>query len=353
MSNKWLYMPILKWKRGEQDALRFLRADQWQDVTPLIELQPLKVAPVGSDINAALPDYLKKVSEEIIKAVPADSAIAIGTRYVCSDFSKQANLLLAVCRRLKKLIPNQVIPVVQDIWVDSLAGLPPNLEELIKEFPSIVLRVRTDTLSAEQIEPVVSKLAKIVKRSSIHLLLDQFSLVDKKHLDCVDSIRPFVEATTQFKCASVTLGGGSFPINLTGKKQGVTDIPRVEWKIWNQIVGDDNPMKLRYADYTVTNPMPMDEDIDPTKMNPSIAIRYAGNDYWRLFKGQGFKGAATGQLHSLCKLLVTDSVYGGSAFSYGDKEYEKKSVTAGRNGIPWTWRRDATNRHIALVIDSL
>ena len=54
-------MPILKWKRGEQDALRHLKNDQWDDLLPLIELMSISAAPELSMLSAALPAYVEKV----------------------------------------------------------------------------------------------------------------------------------------------------------------------------------------------------------------------------------------------------------------------------------------------------
>lgn len=353
MSNNWRYMPILKWKRGEQDALRYLKDEHWEGVTPLVELQPIGAAPDAASLNAALPGYVKKIAEQIIKSVPEGEAIAIDTVYVCTGFPKQANLMLSICKRLSRLIPHEIIPVVRAGWLDALPGLPPQLLEILKASPDVVLRFRTDSFAAAQVSPSVDALAKIVKKRRIHLLLDQFSLVDKLPADCVTAVTPYLVAATGIACASVTLGGGSFPVNLTGKKQGFTDIQRVEWKAWGQITKNQKYPELRYADYAVTNPTPLEEDIDPTKLNPSIAIRYASDGFWRLYKGRGFKSGARGELRALCKLLTSDPIYIDENYCYGDKQYMKKSTGDDKNGVPWTWRRDATNRHLVLTLNSL
>ncbi len=353
MQTEWRYLPIIKWKRGEKDALRFLTDQHWDGVVPLIEFQPISAAPDGVSLNQALPEYVEKISKEIIKSIPEDRAIAIDTVYVSTGFARQIALLLAVCRRLQKLVPNRVIPAIRASQLDALSILTTKQVETLKNMPEVILRLQTDELAPTQIGPSLDALAKFVKRKAIHLLLDQYSLVGKNHADGQVFIAPYLLATSSSACASVTLAGGSFPINLTGKKQGVTDIPRVEWKIWLQLAKEKSYPKLRFSDYTVSNPAPQDEDIDPKNMNPSIAIRYASDEFWRLYKGGGFKKGSPGVLRNLSKLLVTDPIYGEEGYSYGDKQYMNYSNGTGKNGIPWTWRRDATNRHIVLTIKSL
>jgi hypothetical protein len=94
--------------------------------------------------------------------------------------------------------------------------------------------------------------------------------------------------------------------------------------------------------------------MDATKMNPSIAIRYATNDSWKLYKGRGFKSGVPGEYRSLCKLLILDTkVYSGENFSYGDSQYKGATSSSEKNGNPSSWRKEATNHHIALTRSSL
>jgi hypothetical protein len=73
-----------------------------------------------------------------------------------------------------------------------------------------------------------------------------------------------------------------------------------------------------------------------------------------LYKGKGFKSGFEGEYKNLCKILVIDSHYSGEAFSYGDRQYKMASEAVKKtNGTPSSWRKEATNHHIALTISSL
>lgn len=354
MASEWQYMPILKWKRGERDALRYLPDKEWEQLVPLLELDPIGAAPDAVALKAALPAYVTEIAKQIIRSIPEAQSVAIDTSYVSSGFPRKLNLLMAIYSRLQKLVPHNLIPVIRANSLDALTGLTESYTQVLKNASEVVLRLRIDQLGAAQVAPSVNELAKFVKRKQIHLLLDQFSIVDKKHNDCFAALSPYLTAASGISCASVTVAGGSFPINLTGKKQGVTDLPRVEWAVWVLMAQKDDYEDYRYADYAVSNPTPMEEDIDPTKVNPSVAIRYTSDQFWRLYKGRGFKKGGPGQLKGLSKLLVTDvGIYAGQGFSYGDGQYMKYSAGSEKNGIPWTWRRDATNHHIMKTISQL
>lgn len=346
MATNWTYLPILKWKRGEQAALDKLETNEWANIVPLLELCPISAAPDTAALNAALPGYIQSVVNQIIKSVPDDQPVAIDTRYVSAGYSKQLDLMIVVVQRLKKALTNPILPVIHARHISLISSLSDSRMGVFASFEEIILRLATDEFESAQIDPLLGALAKVFKRKQIHVLLDQFAIVDKKPFDCFNALKPYLGAAAATTCASVTVAGGSFPVNLMGRKQGVTDLPRVEWQVWMQIQAEAEYKKFRYADYTVSNPTPMDEDVDPTKVNPSISLRYASDDFWRLYKGAGFKGAPAGVLRSLCKLLTTDPIYGGNGYSFGDTKYTEYANGGPKNGIPWTWRRDATNRHI-------
>ena len=353
MTTLWKYMPILKWKRGEQAALSKLAPEEWRGVVPVLELNPIEAAPDANSLNAALGSYLNLVATQIEKSVPEDQLVFIDTRYVSTGYSKQLDLMIVVVSRLQKLVANPILPVLQASQVSMISSLTASRRQTLENFEGMILRLQIDQFEAAQVDPLLKAASETIKRKRIHLLLDQFAIVDKNPSDCFNALKPYLNAAISTKCASITYTGGSFPVNLTGRKKGITDLPRVEWKVWQQMNRDRTYENVRFGDYTVSNPNPMGEDVDPKKVNPSISIRYASDDFWRLYKDAGFKGAPAGVLKSLSKLLTTDSIYGGVGHSFGDTKYMEYANGGPKNGIPWTWRRDATNRHIVHTAKNL
>lgn len=353
MSHKWNYMPILKWKQGEQIALRHLAKSQWEGVTPLLKLPPIDAAPDSASLRAALPSYLSNVINQIEKNIPEASAVCIDTEYVSLGYQKQLSLLLLICNFLQSKLTHKIIPAIPSPLLESPTALTTALSNYLHSIDDVLVCFRTDLISPAQILPAISAITGYgVKKRKIHLLIDQYSIVGSDHVHCFSSVKPFLNSGMATGCASVTIGGGSFPINLMGLKQGITDIPCVEWKVWSLLQQSGDYEGLRYADYTVTNPAPQ-PDVDPTQVNPSVAIRYAANQFWRLYKAKGFKKGPPDQYRNLCKLLISDSVYSQPNFSYGDGQYNKAANGKVGNGNPSSWRKDATNHHIALIVSSL
>jgi hypothetical protein len=184
------------------------------------------------------------------------------------------------------------------------------------------------------------------------LVLDLYSIVhgDPKALFAV--AKPYLDAALATSTASTSLTGGSFPVDLIGYKQGAHDIARVEWKIWELVIAKDDYEDILFSDYAVTNPGPL-PDIDPIQVNPSVAIRYAADGFWRLYKAGGFKRGKPNQYRGLCNLLILDPIYSGAPFSFGDKCYDEAAHGVKGNGNPSSWRRDATSHHLVFTRSKL
>lgn len=349
MATNWTYLPILKWKQGERIALRELNSTQWQSITPLIELPPVDAAPDGRSLRAALPSFLSAIASDLKKTIPEGKPVAIDVRFVSPGYAQQATLLSTVCSYLLKHSDRSIIPVITEAMaVQNQAELP-----RLADFPECMLRMHTPAISSTQVAPLVTiVVGSGIKRSRLHLVVDQHSIVREDPTVRYAVVHPYLDASIATGCASTTLAGGSFPMNLVGFKQGVADIPHVEWRIYELARKHADYDDVRYADYAVTNPAPAPA-VDPREMNPSVAIRYAADGYWRLFKAGGFKKGKPDQYRNLCNLLLGDSTYAGAGFSYGDTCYEKAANGKLGNGNPSSWRRDATNHHLVLMASRL
>jgi hypothetical protein len=225
----------------------------------------------------------------------------------------------------------------------------------LAEFPRLVLRISLGSHFPSQIAQVIDDCGIAVgkKNLPIHVLLDMHDIAGISAPSLVSACSPHaVAACGHVRAASVTLTGGSFPFFLTGIPQGQSDIDRVEWLVWQELLKNPALTNLKFGDYAVTNPKPL-EDIDPRTMNPSAAIRYALTESWRLFKAGAAKKYGFAQYNDLCRLLISDACYSGKGFSFGDGRYDHHAQSGSKPGNLMTWRRDATNHHLVFTTRTL
>lgn len=332
------YVPILRWKQGEQHALRKVASADRQWMLPIAEVQEVEAAPTQPKLEKTMLDS-------------AGTNYPIGVDFATAGFLLVPHALLADrCRRLKAA-GVEAWPVIRvSHGIADLAGL-----SHFKGHSQLVVRSRVDQSPLADVLKVVAALVKECGREvKIHVVLDMYAIGDVVPAAKAAQLRPQVAAlSTLAKVATVTVAGGSFPLGLSGLKQGSAHyLERKELTIWQEVRKLVDCDGVIFGDYGVTNPEPL-EDIDPAKLNPAAAIRYALSTTWRVLRGGGVKTpgkGGMGQYKGLCKILIKSPDYSGVTFSFGDERYEFHSQTTTSSGSYMTWRRDATSHHIVLTV---
>lgn len=337
----FLYVPILRWKQGEQGALRYVSALDRQRMLPIAEVQVL-------ESGAAQP----KLTQQVSKSSGVEHPIGIDLSDAYTGGPVPHAGLADVCSRLSRDgIP--AWPVVRAVAaLADLAGLAS-----FKGFPALIIRARPG-ITVNELDRVISEARKVCgKRTALYLILDLYAIGDRDPVAGAAAIAGVVAHYCGMpSLTQVIIAGGSFPMSLGGLKPGINNfIPRQEVAIWQALRATAGCERVVFGDYGVTNPEPL-EDIDPTKMNPAAAIRYALPTKWRIVRGSGVrtKGkGGMGQYNGLCQLLIALPDYSGKTYSYGDERYYAHAQPGTSSGNYMTWRRDATSHHIVLTVRAL
>ncbi len=336
------YYPILKWKKGEQDAVRYLDAADQRRMLPILEV----IADAGADVRAKLGKQLQAARGEALPfGIDGRNLWEAGTGF---------KPLLKLCAGLLK-DGLRAYPVIN---ATDLIANTSNLA-LLEDFDVVVLRLRLHLISLAAALQMIEDVRNALGRTAqIHVIYDFGPIGDAAELSLRGFAEPFVRETLAAGHATrVATSGGSFPLTLTGIPLGVKNkLRRKEWHVWRDLRAQPGCADVRFGDFAVTNPEPL-EIKDPTAMNPSAAIRYALEGDWWLLRGNGVKSRGKGgfgQYNTLCKLLVASADYLGAGFSYGDARYDFYATTSGaESGNLTTWRRDATNHHLVQTVRRL
>jgi len=85
MFNENHYVPIIRWKRGEQKALEYLEKSLKDTMTPLIEIPPIDWDYQKEEPKKTIDEHLKAIGVVIKKSWNHDSPIFIDAYNVCSE----------------------------------------------------------------------------------------------------------------------------------------------------------------------------------------------------------------------------------------------------------------------------
>lgn len=339
------YVPILKWKQGEQTSLKVFPDAMRHCLMPLVELVPLKI-PATTTFPAVLhneiPKYIKLMNGAKFDVNP----IGIDTTIITPSGIQDVKLLAAICARLKVGGIN-VVPVLHPQMIFHGAVDLPRLAD----FDEYILRVRPSTLIPEQLQHLAAQVIANFMGKQLHVVLDTHDIVSTDPTALANSVIPFIIALQALGfVTTITFAGGSFPMSMQGIAQGTTQINRVEWQAYLPLKAQFPDLK--FGDYSVTNPVLLDVPT-PGVMNPSVQIRYTRGNNWLILKGAGARTAGMHQYNGLCQLLVGHADYMGPGFSFGDERYMHHAQPGSTSGSYMTWRRDATSHHVVYTTRQL
>ncbi|MBL7733678.1 MAG: beta family protein [Chitinophagaceae bacterium] len=350
------YLPIIKSKQGEFDALSILNPDVKGLVMPLVEVAKMEF----DNAENAKPKTIEKHLENICKRISTKwgrSNAFIDTYLVNDTLPDGKNCIEYMYERFAQQGAGIPSLVIQFLTPDNILAA---CNEAMKKYnlPEAAIRLTVaDMVSLDLLEELKILLQKIVKDSkNCHLVLDlngaDFSNTSDFSDTLVDLFRdfPFFQ-----EWKSVTVCGGSFPkTNLL--KQGVNEIPRGEWALYNQLVeklkNKDFERQINYGDYGIVAPGHF--EYDPLKMDRSANIRYTHNNSWYVVKGKSLKLEGHAQYFDLAKNIVTESGYFfGENFSAGDLHLKKCSDGQTTSGNPTVWNKIGFNHHFTKVLKDL
>ena len=355
MFNSEHYIPILKWKRAEQGALKSLANECKKQMTPLIQF----VMPKPKE-NDNLEDIVAKFREQI-NEIPMKIIDVWGTNPIFIDVSLlfttqlKADALRVIVHEGNKL-GGAFIPVIH---LNDDKGLK-KIAFLLAHRNGLCLRlVCPNFIDFTKFTSDIAELLRIsgLKENDIDLLVDIKETKENedkylKYLKLAQNI-PNLKNWRTFIFAA-----GSFPEDLTEcKLDEVNLLPRIDWISWKaQINGSKMRRKPAFADYTIQHPIYR----EVTQFYPpTSSIKYTLENEWMIMKGRKQKFEL--YLANAAMLVENDRFY-GAAFSDGDRYisekaahfpvYIKNPLVKG-TGSTETWLKAGINHHLTLVANQI
>jgi hypothetical protein len=150
---------------------------------------------------------------------------------------------------------------------------------------------------------------------------------------------------------TLTLLGTSFPKTMGDVKTSPDIRERFEWVLYKQVVADFQKSGDRipaFGDYAIQHPDLC--SLDMRRVKPAASIRYSADDIWYIIKGPNVRDHKFEQYRVHCKTLIGSPHYAGPTYSYGDKYISDCARGVGKTGSLMTWRCVGTNHHLEKVV---
>lgn len=348
------YVPVLKWKRGEQKALEFLDDPHKKELTPLIEIVPIPYDFVNDCPAKSINDHLVNTGDQIKRSWGEESPAFLDLNWlddteVMDNGIHPLTSILEDCRSKNV----KIIPVTgSDRGTNYQAAV-----RLANQIDHLGICIRLEDDDFLDMETVLNGLLEELETeaNTIDLIIDFKSILpgeNKKNAISALSVIKSIPYVNDWR--TLTLCSSSFPESLSSiRSENTGYIERSEWLVWKTL--KINKSKLNrmpsFGDYAIANPSY--SEIDPRFMQMTANIRYTGDNEYIIFKGRLIKRHGWEQIYELCKQAVNHPQYCGKDFSWGDKHIFECANLECTTGNSETWRRVGTNHHLMFVVEQL
>ncbi|UYG06676.1 beta family protein [Halomonas sp. M4R1S46] len=351
MEVPFLYMPVIKWRQGEYQALLRLHKSVKDHVFPLIV-----VPPVEYDFEEKRP---KKTVQEHIQPFAKRFHKKWGGRKACIDLHDS---LLSARMQNASLVVSYIF---EELRQEGCAAIPVTRlshdMSFVNEIKRIVsvdgkgvaLRITLDDIMSQNVDSLIKSvmLRLGVAVSDIDLIVDiedpeSFEPYDVfakalssaiRNISDLVAFRTFFVAGTSLKLSNVRRPGG--------------EPTRHEWLLYKELARELKDIRVpEYGDYTIETPYFIDQDMRFLK--PAGKIVYTTDSTWLVPKGKNFREDRE-QMVDHCSYIVNSGKYCGPAFSHGDKRiYDTLNKIEG-TGNQGTWKGVGVSHHITFVVKQL
>lgn len=349
------YVPVLKWRQGEYQALMRLRAEQKTNVVPLLEITPpdfdFELNEPKHTIDAHLAEFAKRLEAKWeTRAALLDTGLLDADERMIGGTHPLLWLMDAVRPRGGNLVP--VTGLERDAAYQDAIRIANQVDGR-----GAALRCSLEDAADGDFEDNVETLLEQIQVEIDHLdLLIDLRSPNFEPLDGLAQLMVAVLSSSDiFQAArSVTVISTAFPASMAEVSGPIAFVRRREWELYRRLVAA-LPQGVRlpaFGDYAIASPDLFQGDMRLIK--PSATVRYATDDGWVIAKGPNVRDNGFGQYRERCRSVVVDSGrYLGAAFSMGSDYVDKCRAGTASTGSLTTWRWVGTNQHIAKVAHDL
>ena len=294
------YLPILKFKKGDLEALK--KVSKPDNIIPLFDIEDdfnhknLELLPNKFFYDADEIDTLNEFSE------------------IISNYSNYN--ALPVRREYKHVKENCCYRINVDYDLKKLS----------------------DTISLDNKDV-----------SGVSLLID-FIDVSSLQESKIDYAIDILDGVLNMQWENVFVSGTAIPKSMSLIDIGESLVDRIEWTVLYKKF-KKHFTQINYSDYGIHHPEAL-RGFDPKIMSSSAKIRYTLEEKILILKGRSIKTHGSHQYHDLAKKIVDSGEYMGEKFSFGDK-FIKDCSDRKRTGNPMNWITADLSHHFEVVTKQL
>ncbi len=346
------YVPILKWRQGEYQALWRLSETVKDWVTPLLEI-PTEPWDFETETPAkSLDEHLQRFGARIKSKWGARQC------FIDSCYLDGAARMATGQHHLEFLFDQARQEEAAPVPVTGL-GRHPDYDSAVRNIVAQDGRGACIRLSADDFSTSIeSDLHDLIGRlgvslQDLHLVIDMAEEISGSPVAQGLAWKALLQQTPQLnEWKSLTVAATAFPSTLPAaqfRPHGLA--PRKEWTSYTFLLPNLGGLRTpTFGDYSVSHPQT--ELLDPRLLDPNAKIKYTVDGDWLVHTGTQVKRHGRGQFQALCQQLIGNpsSAFPGPDYSWGDLYIHGCANGTESTGGTSTWPSVGNNRHFTKVV---
>jgi hypothetical protein len=348
------YVPVLKWRQGEYQALFRLDDVHRRRVVPLIEVTPPEWDFEEGRAKKTLVQQLAPFARRLKVKWGAQPAFLDTHRLKSTERMPGGGHPLTYLLDSAREDGAQLIPVTG--LERDLAHYNAVATAALVDGLGIAVRCSLDEIADPDFPTAFTRsVGQLgVYADDVDLIID----LAAKNYEPLDDLAALVLALLQSDpiydgVRSLIIIGTSFPMSMGDIKPPGQIVPRMEWKLYKQLVaglpeGFEPPS---FGDYAISS-----ADIpagDMRLLKPAASVRYTIDDAWLITKGSNVRDNGFEQFRDRCGDVVNSGKAFPPGYSPGSDYVRGCHGKTEKTGNLTTWRWVGTNHHITKVVDDL
>jgi len=347
-----IYVPSLRWRLGEYQALSRLTGDAKSRVVPFIVVPEIEF-----DFEEWQP---KKTIQKHVEPFPRRFKQKWDMRpawidvhpKIHADLMDDGKLPIAHVFDKLRVMGNNAVPVTS---LDGASAMNAAVAAIVKQDGrGVGIRARIEHVMKPGCKAAIQSLMNAVgvDPPQADLVVDLGAPNYEPYDDFAGALIGAMDALGDLSAfRSYVLIGSAYPQSVSLEKPG-GDLPRHDWLFYKVFIGklSDTARVPNYGDYTIVNPEFTPRDMRRIKSGGKVV--YTAKDNWYVRKGGAFRDNPA-QMHDHCKYIVDSGKFRGADFSEGDAYIEKCANKQAKPSNQPFWKQVAISHHIMHVLEDL
>lgn len=355
------YVPALKWKRGERIALKNLSPKEKENITPLLEIQPIPYNHKEQVFKKTIDKHLENTGSNLSDIWELKRPIFIDCHTLFDDKRIDPEILLSNGQSPLEFIiddiENNGIPAIPVTSLLRYESYHESVQFCVNKYKrGVCLRLfKSDLSDINHLKQGIDNILQYlnVNIEDVDIILDYRQIEPEAKDEIINDLIltiakfPYLRKwrTFTFLSTSMTPNLSHIPTNTTN------ELPREEWNIYLELLKQGISRFPSFGDYNVCHPDFF--DFDPTKYDRGTNIKYTVENNFIIFRGRGVRKYGFSQMRQICQNVISHQKYCGRNFSFGDEYIYNCANGTESTGSSETWVRVNVNHHLAFIINQL